>query len=183
MKLIVSVRKSKYVLNYLKQMTSKEHLIWYILGLEIYKLDNLNFCGFKLKFPVSTKLPVQNFFKKTLSNILDNLKNQCPKYLTSSTYNRDHRVLTTVIILTFRYSHTFVPILPTSLIEVLSTPTPFIMGVHSMHERELSEVLDTIVVDLDGGALTLPENYTIYKVWLCLSLVFVRESNKRSNDN
>ena len=33
-----------------------------------------------------------------------------------------------------------------------------------MHDRELNEVLDTIVVDLDGGALTLPENYTIYKV-------------------
>jgi myotubularin-related protein 5/13 len=70
----------------------------------------------------------------------------------------------TALLYPFRYSHTFVPILPTSLIEVLSTPTPFIMGVHSMHERELNEVLDTIVVDLDGGALTLPENYTIYKV-------------------
>ena len=33
-----------------------------------------------------------------------------------------------------------------------------------MHDRELNEVLDTIVVDLDGGAVTLPENYTIYKV-------------------
>ena len=58
----------------------------------------------------------------------------------------------------------FIPILPTSLIEVLSTPTPFIMGVHSVHEREIQEVLDTIVVDLDGGALTLPENYKIYMV-------------------
>ncbi len=64
----------------------------------------------------------------------------------------------------FRYSHVFIPILPTSLIEVLSTPTPFIMGVHSMHQREINETLDTIVVDLDGGAVTLPENYTIYKV-------------------
>ena len=64
----------------------------------------------------------------------------------------------------FRYSHVFIPILPTSLIEVLSTPTPFIMGVHSVHEREIQEVLDTIVVDLDGGALALPENYKIYMV-------------------
>ena len=70
----------------------------------------------------------------------------------------------TALLYPFRYCHTFVPILPTSLIEVLSTPTPFIMGVHSMHDRELNEVLDTIVVDLDGGAVTLPENYTIYKV-------------------
>jgi myotubularin-related protein 5/13 len=72
----------------------------------------------------------------------------------------------TALLYPFRYCHTFVPILPTSLIEVLSTPTPFIMGVHSMHDRELNEVLDTIVVDLDGGAVTLPENYTIYKVWI-----------------
>ena len=69
-----------------------------------------------------------------------------------------------ISMLFFRYSHVFIPILPTSLIEVLSTPTPFIMGVHSVHEREIQEVLDTIVVDLDGGALTLPENYKIYMV-------------------
>ena len=70
----------------------------------------------------------------------------------------------TALLYPLRYSHVFIPILPTSLIEVLSTPTPFIMGVHSVHEREIQEVLDTIVVDLDGGALTLPENYKIYMV-------------------
>lgn len=36
-----------------------------------------------------------------------------------------------------RYSHVFIPILPVSLIEVLSTPTPFIIGVHSLHVPEL----------------------------------------------
>ena len=33
-----------------------------------------------------------------------------------------------------------------------------------MHDREINEVMDTIVVDLDGGALTLPENYKIFMV-------------------
>ena len=61
-----------------------------------------------------------------------------------------------------KYSHVFIPILPSSLIEVLANPTPFIMGVNSVHQREIQEVLDTIVVDLDGGALTLPENYKIH---------------------
>lgn len=70
----------------------------------------------------------------------------------------------TALLYPLRYSHVFIPILPTSLIEVLSTPTPFIMGVHSMHQREISEVMDTIVIDLDGGAITLPENYVLHKV-------------------
>ena len=51
-----------------------------------------------------------------------------------------------------RYSHVFIPILPSSLIEVLSTPTPFIIGVHSLHAHELSgELLDVIYVDLVRG--------------------------------
>lgn len=68
----------------------------------------------------------------------------------------------TALLYPLRYSHVFIPILPTSLIEVLSTPTPFIIGVHSIHDRDINEALDTIVVDLDGGAVTLPENYKIY---------------------
>lgn len=63
-----------------------------------------------------------------------------------------------------KYTHVFIPILPTSLIEVLSTPTPFIMGVHSMHQLEISELLDVIVVDVDGGAITLPDNLKIHMV-------------------
>ena len=63
-----------------------------------------------------------------------------------------------------RYSHVFIPILPTSIIEVLSTPTPFIIGVHSMHDRDISELLDTIVVDLDGGAISLPDNLKIHMI-------------------
>ena len=70
----------------------------------------------------------------------------------------------TALLYPFKYSHVFIPIIPSSLVEVLNNPTPFIMGVHSMHDREINEVMDTIVVDLDGGALTLPENYKIFMV-------------------
>ena len=49
-----------------------------------------------------------------------------------------------------RYSHVFIPILPSSLIEVLSTPTPFIIGLHSSYKAETSDLLDVITVDLDG---------------------------------
>lgn len=63
-----------------------------------------------------------------------------------------------------KYSHVFIPILPSSLLEVLSTPTPFIIGVNSIHEAEIVDLLDVVKVDLDGGAISIPENMTIQQV-------------------
>ena len=61
-----------------------------------------------------------------------------------------------------RYSHVFIPILPSSLIEVLFTPTPFIIGLHAAHKAETEDLLDVIMVDLDGGAITIPENLKLH---------------------
>lgn len=58
----------------------------------------------------------------------------------------------------FKYSHTYIPILPANLIEFLSTPTPFIIGVHSSLRREISDLLDVIVVDIDGGSVRIPDS-------------------------
>ncbi|XP_061571193.1 LOW QUALITY PROTEIN: myotubularin-related protein 5 [Cololabis saira] len=55
------------------------------------------------------------------------------------------------------YSFTYVPILPGKLLEVLSTPTPFIIGVNSFFRSETQELLDVIIADLDGGTITIPE--------------------------
>ncbi|GIY74577.1 myotubularin-related protein 13 [Caerostris extrusa] len=65
----------------------------------------------------------------------------------SSSYSRltDACHAVTALMYPFKYSHVYIPLLPSALIEVLSTPTPFIMG------------LDVIVVDLDGGSLLVPE--------------------------
>ncbi|KAI4786633.1 hypothetical protein KUCAC02_036995, partial [Chaenocephalus aceratus] len=52
---------------------------------------------------------------------------------------------------------TYVPILPGKLLEVLSTPTPFIIGVNSVFRLETQELLDVIIADLDGGTVTIPE--------------------------
>lgn len=57
----------------------------------------------------------------------------------------------------FKYSHVYIPLLPTALIEFLSTPTPFIMGIHSSLKNEISDLMDVIIVDLDGGSLFIPE--------------------------
>uniref|UniRef100_A0A1B0A8M0 Myotubularin-related protein 13 n=1 Tax=Glossina pallidipes TaxID=7398 RepID=A0A1B0A8M0_GLOPL len=60
----------------------------------------------------------------------------------------------------FRYTHVYIPILPAPLTEVLSTPTPFIMGIHSSLQSDITDLLDVIVVDLDGGLVTIPPSLT-----------------------
>lgn len=56
------------------------------------------------------------------------------------------------------YTHVYIPILPAPLSEVLSTPTPFIMGVHSSLQPEISDLMDVIVADIDGGSIRIPES-------------------------
>ncbi|XP_059480805.1 myotubularin-related protein 13 isoform X3 [Neocloeon triangulifer] len=57
----------------------------------------------------------------------------------------------------FKQSHVYIPLLPANLLEVLSTPTPFLMGIHSSLKGEIIDLADVIVADMDGGALTVPE--------------------------
>ncbi|XP_077120460.1 myotubularin-related protein 5 isoform X11 [Ranitomeya variabilis] len=61
------------------------------------------------------------------------------------------------IMFPLRYSFTYVPILPAQLLEVLSTPTPFIIGVNALFRAETQDLLDVIIADLDGGTVTIPE--------------------------
>uniref|UniRef100_A0A1S4GHX4 Uncharacterized protein n=2 Tax=Anopheles gambiae TaxID=7165 RepID=A0A1S4GHX4_ANOGA len=64
----------------------------------------------------------------------------------------------TALMYPFRYSLVYIPILPASLLEVLTMPTTFIMGIHSSLRSEISEILDVIVADLDGGSIHIPES-------------------------
>jgi len=68
------------------------------------------------------------------------------------------------LIYPMRYSHTLIPVLPHSILEVLSSPTPYIIGVNSQHKEQIDELLDVITVDLDGGMITIPENMTIQQI-------------------
>ncbi|KAJ8249276.1 hypothetical protein GJAV_G00233080 [Gymnothorax javanicus] len=56
-----------------------------------------------------------------------------------------------------KYSYPYIPVLPCQLLEVLSSPTPFIIGVHSMFQSEIVDLLDVIIADLDGGTIKIPE--------------------------
>lgn len=61
----------------------------------------------------------------------------------SKSYNRlteGCRALT-ALMYPFRYTHVYIPLLPAALVEVLSTPTPFIMGVHSSLKSEVAELV------------------------------------------
>uniref|UniRef100_A0A673KCF4 Myotubularin-related protein 5-like n=1 Tax=Sinocyclocheilus rhinocerous TaxID=307959 RepID=A0A673KCF4_9TELE len=77
----------------------------------------------------------------------------------SSSYQRLTDACRALLAIMFplKYSFTYVPILPGKLLEVLSTPTPFIIGVNSHFRSETQELLDVIIADLDGGTVTIPE--------------------------
>lgn len=77
----------------------------------------------------------------------------------SSSYQRLTDACRALLAIMFplKYSFTYVPILPGKLLEVLSTPTPFIIGVNSFFRLETQELLDVIIADLDGGTVTIPE--------------------------
>ncbi|KAI4495975.1 hypothetical protein M0802_008190 [Mischocyttarus mexicanus] len=67
----------------------------------------------------------------------------------------------TALMYPFRYTHVYIPLLPAALVEVLSTPTPFIMGVHSSLKHEVAELMDVIVADLDGGSIMVPDGVSL----------------------
>ena len=77
----------------------------------------------------------------------------------SKSYTRLHDAChaLTSLMYPFKYSHVYIPVLPASLFEVLSTPTPFVIGVHSSRKNEVSDILDVIIVDLDGGCIAVPD--------------------------
>ena len=56
------------------------------------------------------------------------------------------------------YCHTLVPVLPRSMLEILSSPAPFIIGVTSQLRRLAGDLQDQglVVVDLDHGRVDTP---------------------------
>lgn len=78
----------------------------------------------------------------------------------SSSYSRltDSGRALTSLMYPLKYSHPYVPILPAAVLEILSTPTPFIMGIHSSLQNEINDVLDVIVADIDGGSIHIPDS-------------------------
>lgn len=81
----------------------------------------------------------------------------------SQSFNRLTDSCTALVALMYpmKYMHSFIPILPAAVGEMWGSPMPFIIGVHASRVEEIVDLLDVVKVDLDGGAITVPENMTI----------------------
>ena len=81
----------------------------------------------------------------------------------SKSFNRLTDSCTALVALMYpmKYMHSFIPILPAAVGEMWGSPMPFIIGVHASRVEEIVDLLDVVKVDLDGGAITVPENMTI----------------------
>ena len=63
-----------------------------------------------------------------------------------------------------QWDHVYVPVLPVQLLEFISAPTPFLIGVHPgslAHRRDefmehVNEIEDAVVVDLDNNKIRMP---------------------------
>ena len=86
--------------------------------------------------------------------------------LHSTSYSRltDAATALTSLIYPLRYPHNLVPVMPNALLDYLSSPFPFIFGVHSINMDHIADLLDVIVVDLDGGVIHIPENMKLPRV-------------------
>ncbi|XP_062990510.1 myotubularin-related protein 5 isoform X2 [Elgaria multicarinata webbii] len=121
-----------------------------------------------IQTPINDSLPISNcsvallFRQLGITNVLCLFCAALTEHkilFLSSSYQRLTDACRGLLALLFplKYSFTYVPILPAQLLEVLSTPTPFIIGVSSTFQSETQELLDVIVADLDGGTVTIPE--------------------------
>jgi myotubularin-related protein 5/13 len=71
-------------------------------------------------------------------------------------------------------SYPFIPILPDNLIEFLSAPTPFIMGIHSSSLPSSQDLNEVVVVDIDGGTVMIPDGVVVPELPKFLSKSFHR---------
>ncbi|KAL1114877.1 hypothetical protein AAG570_007701 [Ranatra chinensis] len=67
----------------------------------------------------------------------------------------------TALMYPFKYTHVYIPLLPEALVEVLSTPTPFLIGIHSSLKTDFSETMEVIIAELDTGYVVVPDTVMV----------------------
>ena len=60
------------------------------------------------------------------------------------------------LLLPFQWPHTYIPTVPSNLLEFVDAPTPYVMGVHASQMETLGPLEDVIVVDCDRNSIRLP---------------------------
>lgn len=121
-----------------------------------------------LQPPLSSTIPVTNcsvaliFTQLGIKNVLSLFTAVLTDHkvlILSQSYTRltDACHALNALLYPLRYSYVYIPILPISLLEVLNAPTPFLAGIHSSLSHGVSDLLDVIIADLDGGSIMVPE--------------------------
>ncbi|CAE1243244.1 SBF1_2 [Acanthosepion pharaonis] len=121
-----------------------------------------------LQPPLSSTIPVTNcsvaliFTQLGIKNVLSLFTAVLTDHkvlILSQSYTRltDACHALNALLYPLRYTYVYIPILPISLLEVLNAPTPFLAGIHSSLSHGVSDLLDVIIADLDGGSIMVPE--------------------------
>lgn len=78
----------------------------------------------------------------------------------------------TALMYPFRYSHVYIPLLPAALVEVLSTPTPFVMGVHSSLKTDVSEMVNPLIFFQNVSCVlhSFYKYHANYKLYILISV-------------
>lgn len=73
-----------------------------------------------------------------------------------------------IFIQPFSWSWTYVPILPSALLDLVEAPGAFIMGCHAQHKKQIQQVVKAmdelssiVIADIDEGTVTLHQNAKI----------------------
>jgi len=119
--------------------------------------------------PVCESIPISNksvaiiFNQLGIHNIIlvfTALVTENKLLLLSSSYT--HLVLTAQALLALLYplafSYVYIPVLPCTLLDFLTAPTPFLMGVHMSYRRQIPELYDVVTVNIDEGYVTVPDS-------------------------
>ncbi|XP_032897163.1 DENN domain-containing protein 3-like [Amblyraja radiata] len=56
------------------------------------------------------------------------------------------------------WRHPYIPVLASSMLDMLMAPTVFLMGCHSRHIRTVIELEELVLVDIDTGTVVFPQN-------------------------
>lgn len=87
-------------------------------------------------------------------------------------YSNHYSILNTVgeslrsLMYPFEWPYTYIPILPTSLSDVLQAPLPLLIGMHRSFIDEIHVGQDLVLVDLDRSLVYIPKNVSMRKVFL-----------------
>lgn len=128
-----------------------------------------------LQPPLDPNLPCTNESVAILFNqlginsmlhVFTALVTECKILLLSASYN--HLTMAaealTALLYPLKFNYVFIPVLPSGLLDFLSAPTPFLMGVHMSYSEYIPELFDVVIVNIDEGFVTVPDSIRLASI-------------------